>query len=290
MLRPILKKFISLVAETYRQWDAHGGPRMGAALAFYTAFSLAPLAILVLTLVSLVVERNAAREEIVEQFESFVGSQGAEIMKMILTTTSPHNTSFISTLFGFTVLLVGASGVFAELQGSLNQIWGISSQRHPVFLLVKERIFAFIMVFVLGFLMLLSFLFSAFIGAAGTLLLARFPELDGPWELGNSAFSMVVVTLLFAFIFRVVPDTKITWRDVGPGALFTALLFVLGKHVLGFYFGRSAFASSYGAAGSLVIILVWVYYSAQILFFGAEFTKLYTVRFGSRRPDPKPTK
>jgi membrane protein len=146
------------------------------------------------------------------------------------------------------------------------------------------------MVLVLGFLMLLSFLFSAFIGAAGALLLARFPELDGPWELGNSAFSMVVVTLLFAFVFRIVPDTKITWRDVVPGAVLTALMFVLGKHVLGFYFGRSAFASSYGAAGSLVIILVWVYYSAQILFFGAEFTKLFTVRFGSRRPEPKPKK
>ncbi|TDU71451.1 membrane protein [Prosthecobacter fusiformis] len=284
MLRRRFKGFLSLFAETYRQWDAHRGPKMGAALSFYTVFSLAPLAILVLTLVSTVVERNAAKEEIVDQFQSFVGRQGAEMMEMILTSSAPHNTSFFSTLLGFAVLLVGASGVFGELQSSLNQIWGVSSERHPVFLLVKERVFSFVMVFALGFLTLISFLFSAFISAAGAVLLARFPELDAPWELGNSAVSLVVVTLLFALIFRMVPDTRITWKDVGPGSILTALLFVLGKFVLGFYFGRSAFASSYGAAGSLIIILVWVFYSAQILFFGAEFTRLYTVRFGSRRP------
>lgn len=290
MLRPLLKSFISLVAETYRQWDAHRGPKMGAALAFYTLFSLAPLSILVLTLVSMVVERNAARDQIIAHVRTFVGDQGAEMMQMILTHSAPVNASFFGTLVGLTVLLVGASGVFGELQSSLNQIWGVSTQRNPVFLLVKERIFSFIMVFALGFLMLMSFLFSAFIAAAGSFLLTRFPELDGPWELGNSVFSLLVVTLLFALIFIMVPDTRITWRDVWPGAALTAIMFMLGKIVLGFYFGRSAIASSYGAAGSLIIILVWVYYSAQILFFGAEFTRLYTVRYGSRRPLPKPHK
>lgn len=276
---------LSLLRETFRQWDAHRVPKMGAALSFYTVFSLAPLAIVVLSLVSLVVERNAARAEIVGQFRSFVGSQGAEIMEMILAKTAEESTGILGTVIGFVVLLVGASGVFGELQDSLNQIWGVSSKRHPVFTLVKERVFSFAMVFVMGFLMLVSFLFSAAIAAAGGYLHARFPGLDGPWAWGNDVISLVVVALLFALIFRVVPDVSISWKDVWLGSLIAAILFELGKFVLSFYFGRSALASHYGAAGSLVIILVWVYYSAQILFFGAAFTRVYAQRHGSHRND-----
>jgi membrane protein len=256
---------------------------MGAALSFYTVFSLAPLAIMVLSLVSLVVERNAARAEIVGQFRNFVGREGAEIMEMILAKTAADSAGLLGTLIGFIVLLVGASGVFGELQDSLNQIWGVSSKRHPVFILVKERVFSFAMVFVMGFLMLVSFLFSAAIAAAGGWLHSRFPGLDGPWNFGNAVVSLVVIALLFALIYRMVPDARITWRDVWLGAVLASLLFELGKFVLGFYFGRSALASSYGAAGSLIIILVWVFYSAQILFFGAAFTRVYATRFGSHR-------
>jgi membrane protein len=256
---------------------------MGAALSFYTVFSLAPLAIMVLSLVSLVVERNAARAEIVGQFRNFVGVEGAEIMEMILAKTAADSAGLLGTFIGFLVLLVGASGVFGELQDSLNQIWGVSSKRHPVFILVKERVFSFAMVFVMGFLMLVSFLFSAAIAAAGGWLHSRFPGLDGPWNFGNAVVSLVVIALLFALIYRMVPDARITWRDVWLGAVLASLLFELGKFVLGFYFGRSALASSYGAAGSLIIILVWVFYSAQILFFGAAFTRVYATRFGSHR-------
>ena len=280
-----MKGFVALLGETFRQWDAHRVPKMGAALSFYTVFSLAPLAILVLSLVSLAVERNAARAEIVGQFRAFVGDEGAKMMEIILTKTSAGNSGILGTIIGFVVLLIGASGVFGELQDSLNQIWGVSSKRHPVFILVKQRVFSFAMVFVMGFLMLVSFMFSAAIAAAGNYLHARFPELDGPWELGNSVISLLVIALLFALIFRVVPDVSITLKDVWLGAVLTAVLFVLGKFVLGFYFGRSAVASSYGAAGSLIIILVWVYYSAQILFFGAAFTRVYAMRHGSHRTD-----
>jgi uncharacterized BrkB/YihY/UPF0761 family membrane protein len=175
--------------------------------------------------------------------------------------------------------------VFGELQDSLNQIWQVSTKRYPLFVLLKERVISFAMVFVTGFLMLVSFLFSAIIAAAGSFLHSRFPALDGTWEMGNSVISLLVIALLFAFIFRVIPDASITWGDVWLGAVIAAFLFVAGKFVLGFYFGRSAIASSYGAAGSLVIMLVWVYYSAQILFFGAEFTRVYALRFGSHRSD-----
>jgi membrane protein len=279
----MIKAFPSLLRETVRQWDTHRVPKMGAALSFYTVFSLAPLAIMVLSLVSLVVERNAARAEIVGQFRNFVGVEGAEIMEMILAKTAADSAGLLGTFIGFLVLLVGASGVFGELQDSLNQIWGVSSKRHPVFILVKERVFSFAMVFVMGFLMLVSFLFSAAIAAAGGWLHSRFPGLDGPWNFGNAVVSLVVIALLFALIYRMVPDARITWRDVWLGAVLASLLFELGKFVLGFYFGRSALASSYGAAGSLIIILVWVFYSAQILFFGAAFTRVYATRFGSHR-------
>jgi len=276
-----MRTFASLLRETVRQWDAHRVPKMGAALSFYTVFSLAPLAILVLSLVSLAVERDAARAEIVGQFRAFVGDEGAEVMQMILTKTGAEHRGILGTLVGFVVLLVGASGVFGELQDSLNQIWGVSSKRHPVFILVKERIFSFAMVFVMGFLMLVTFMFSAVIAAAGSFLHGHYPGLDGPWEWGNAVISLLVIPGLFALIFRMVPDTRITWKDVWLGAVISAVLFVVGKFVLGFYFGRSAFASSYGAAGSLIIILVWVFYSAQILFFGAAFTRVYATRFGS---------
>lgn len=278
-----MKSLLSLLRETLRQWDAHRVPKMGAALSFYTVFSLAPLAILVLSLVSLAVEREAARAEIVGQFRRFVGDEGAQVMEMILNRTAAQSAGILGTLIGFGVLLIGASGVFGELQDSLNQIWGVSSKRHPVFILVRERVFSFAMVFVMGFLMLVSFLFSAAIAATGGWLHSRFPGLDGAWAFGNAVISLVVIALLFALIYRMVPDTRITWRDVWLGAVIAAVLFELGKFLLGFYFGRSAIASSYGAAGSLIIILVWVFYSAQILFFGAAFTRVYSLRHGSHR-------
>ena len=280
-----MKEIVSLFGETFRQWSAHRIPRMGAALSFYAIFSLAPLAILTLSLVSFAVERDMARSEMVSQFRSQVGNEGAAMVEMILTKTEGAHTSTVGTVIGFVVLLVGASGVFGELQDSLNQIWDVSSERHPFFVMLKERAISFAMVFVMSALMLVSFLYSAVIAAAGSYLHARFPMLDSSWVLGNSAISLLVSALLFALIYRVVPDTRITWGDVWIGALIAAVLFVAGKLVLGFYFGRSAIASSYGAAGSLIIILVWVYYSAQILFFGAEFTRVYALRFGSHRSD-----
>ena len=203
-----MKTLLSLLQETLHQWDAHRVPKMGAALSFYTIFSLAPLAIFVLSLVSLVVERDAARNEIVGQFRKFVGNEGAGMMEMILTKTSTESAGSLGTVLGFVVLLIGASGVFGELQDSLNQIWGVSSKRHPVFIMVKERVFSFAMVFVMGFLMLVSFMFSAFLAAAGTWLHAQLPGLDSSWEYGNDVVSLLVIAILFALIFRLIPDTR----------------------------------------------------------------------------------
>ena len=276
--------FLSLLAETFRRCNSDRVPRMGAALSFYTVLSMAPLSILLLTLVGLVVERSAAREEMVAQVRSFVGVDGANVLEMILTSTSMDSESSLwVTLLGFAVLLVGASGMFVEIQDSLNQIWQVSSKRHPVFVLLRERALSIVMILVLGVVMVLSFLFSAVTGAAVSYLGGKYPILGGSWDWGVSIFSLVAIAMLFALIFRLVPDARVAWKDVWLGAGLTALLFAAGKGLLGFYFGRSAIASSYGAAGSLIIILVWVFYSAQIILFGAEFTHVYAVRHGSHR-------
>ncbi len=284
-----MRKFFSLLVETYRQWDAHKAPKMGAALSFYTVFSLAPLILLVSSIVGMVVEREAARQEIVGQFRNFVGESGAQTAETILSHAAAQTSGWWGTMIGFIVLIVGASAVFGELQDSLNSIWDVSSKRHPLFIIIKERALSFAMIFVVGFLLLISFVLSAAVAVASHFLNAWVPGLDGIWELTNTGLSLLVVTALFAIIFKILPDVKIAWKDVWLGAILTALLFVLGKFLLGFYFGRSAVGSSYGAAGPLLIILVWVFYSAQIFFFGAEFTRVYAVRFGShRKPDPSP--
>src|SRR5688572_7277698 len=199
----MIKASFSLLGETFRQWNAHRVPRMGAALSFYTVFCLAPMVIFMLWLVSLVVERNAARTEIVGQFRDFVGKEGADTVEMILTRTAGASTGVWEAVIAFAVLLIGASGVFGELQDSLNQIWDVSSKRHPVFVIIKERVISFVMLFVMGFMMLASFFFSAIVAATGDYLHLRFPRLDGPWEWGNSVVSLLIIALLFALIFRV---------------------------------------------------------------------------------------
>ena len=281
-----MKVFLALLAETFHEWRAHKVPKMGAALSFYAVVSLAPLVLIVLSLVSLALERDTARQEIVSQFRAIAGEEEADLVQGILTrTVSPHTGKW-GTIVGSIVLVAGALAVFDELQDSLNQIWGVTPRRHPLLALVKERALSMAMVLAMGFLMVFSFLSSAVVAAAGQYLHGKYPLMDGPWELGNSVASLLVIALLFALIFRFVPSASVKWKDVWLGATMTALLFVLGKVVLGFYFGRSAISSSYGAAGSLIIILGWVYYSAQILYFGAAFTHVYSLHYGSQGPCP----
>jgi membrane protein len=283
----LIRAFFGLLVETFQRWNADRVPRMGAALSFYTVFSLAPLSVLMLLLVSMAVGRGAAQEEIVGQVRALVSSEGADLVAMILSATASAEASSSPwmTALGIGVLLIGASGMFGELQDSLNQIWGVSSKWHPVLVLIKERAFAFVMILVLACLMFVSFLYSAVSAAVGGYVSERFPGWAGPWEWGTSAVSLLAMAMLFALIFRAVPYTRIYWKDVWLGALLTAFMFLVGKVVLGFYFGRSALAAHYGAAGALIIVLVWVYYSAQILLFGAEFTRVYALRYGSRQDE-----
>ncbi|MEP6670842.1 MAG: YihY/virulence factor BrkB family protein [Chthoniobacter sp.] len=280
---------LSLFIETFQQWNLHKAPKMGAALAYYAVLSLAPLVILVLSIMSLLVQRDAARAEVVGQFASLAGQQGAAMVDTILTSSASPKAGVIATVVGFVVLLIGASGAFGELQDSLNQIWGVPVANRPWTAMIKDRLLSFAMVFVIGFLLLISLVLSAGLAAASKFMQGYLPATQSLWELTNAGLSFVVVTVLFALIFRVLPDRRIAWRDVWVGAGITALLFTLGKFLIGLYLGQAAVASSYGAAGSLIIILLWTFYSAQILFFGAEFTQVFARRYGTHQGELAPT-
>lgn len=274
--------FRRLLYETWLSWNAHKAPKMGAALAYYTTFAMAPLVVLTVGVVGLVVEQHAAREAIVAQLSTLIGAEGGAMAEAIFTHSAQPAAGVWATLIGFVVLLIGASGVFIELQDSLNTIWAVPPREGSWRGLIQERLLSFAMVFALGFLVLVSLLLSAGIAALSARL--KFwapPGFDLVWESANSLISFVVILLLFAAIYRFLPDVRIAWRDVWTGAAMTAALFILGKYLLGIYLGHSAFASAYGAAGSLIIILVWVFYSAQIFFLGAEFTCVFARRHGS---------
>jgi len=256
---------------------------MGAALAYYMTLSLAPLVVLIVGVLGLVVEQDAARAEIVSKAADLMGSEGASTVESILSHSAKQQAGLVATIIGFIVLLVGASGVFAELQESLNKIWEVPPRDRPWLRLLQKRILSFAMVFGLGFLVLFSLALSAAIAAFSSFVNVWVSGLDPVWEITNSVVLFVLVTLLFAALFRFLPDVRVAWRDVWTGAAITGLLFILGKFLLSFYIQHSAFASAYGAAGSLVVMLLWVFYSAQIFFFGAEFTRAYALREGSHR-------
>ncbi len=283
----VTKSFFQLLKETFIAWNAHKAPKMGAALAYYTTFSMAPMVMLAVGVIGLVVAQADAQASIVSQLSTIMGSEGGTIAEAILTHSAQQQTGLWATLTGLVVLLVGASGVFAELQDSLNIIWEVPPRERPWRTLIQERLLSFVMVFVLGFLMLVSLLLSAGIAALGAGMKSWAPGFEAVWESANSLVSFVVMTLLFAAIYRFMPDVRIAWRDVWTGAALTTALFILGKYLLGIYIAHSAFTSMYGAVGSLVILLVWVFYSAQIFFFGAEFTCVFARRKGSHRSRPE---
>jgi membrane protein len=271
-----------LVKQTFSDWQEDNASRLAASLAFYTALSLAPLVMIVLSIAGVAFGEEAARGEILGQVDGLIGRQGAEAVQMVLTSADDTDRGVLATAIGVAVLLVGASGVFAELQSALDTIWDVKPRPgRGLRGIIKDRFFSFTMVVGVGFLLLVSLLVSAAISALG----ARFGGGLETWpavlQAINVVLSFAVATVLFALIFKVVPDAKIHWSDVWIGALVTAALFTLGRYLIGMYLGRSAVGSAYGAAGSLIAVLVWVYYSAQILFLGAEFTQVYATRRGA---------
>lgn len=268
-----------LLRDSVSSWIDHKAPKMGAALAYYTAFSLGPLVILLLSVVSLFMKRDDATRRIVAQISDLVGAEGGKVVHEILSHAGSTTALSWSTVLSFIVLWVSASGAFGEIQDSLNTIFNAPPQKHPWLMMLKERLLSLSMVFVLGFFMITSLLISAFVSGLTE-------SMGDAQQLGlqiiNTLISWIVITALFAVVFRMLPDIALQWRDVLPGALMSSTLFIIGKFLLGWYISHSAFASSYGAAASFVVILFWVFYSAQILYFGAEFSHAYTKRHGSQ--------
>ncbi|MDY7021659.1 MAG: YihY/virulence factor BrkB family protein [Cyanobacteriota bacterium] len=277
------KKIFRLLKETFKEWQLDKSSRLAASLAYYTVFSLAPLLIIVIAIAGAIFGEEAARGEIVSQIQGLVGKQGATVIEEAIQNADKPQVSSIASIFSLIFLFIGASGVFAHLQESLNAIWNVKAKpKNSIVGFVRKRILSFSAVLGIGFLLLISLILSAAISALSNYLSGLVPGVDLLWRILNFVVSFGVVTLLFALMYKYLPDVEIEWGDVWTGSLITAILFTVGKFVLGLYLGQGSFGSTYGAAGSLVIILAWVYYSAQILFFGAEFTQVYARKYGSQ--------
>lgn len=277
------RKYGSLLKETAKDWVEHASPRLGAALAFYTVFAIAPLFVILLAIAGFVLGEDAARRQVFDELQRLIGQQGGEALEAVAVASRQSGDGWWATLVALGTLFLGATGVFAQLQDSLNTVWNL--RRKPgrqISRFVKARLISFAMVLGVGFILLVSLVINAGLAALGKYLSGLIPGQELLWQIINLLVSIGVVTLLFAMIFKVLPDATIAWRDVWVGALLTAVLFSVGKSLLSLYLGKSSVASVYGAAGSLVVILMWVYYSAQILLFGAEFTRLYAIRYGSK--------
>jgi membrane protein len=277
-----MKKYFTLFKQTITEFSSDKVPRLGAALAYYTIFSLAPLLLIVIAIAGLAFGHDAAQNKIFEQLKGVMGpTTASDVQEMVKNAAKPKSGT-VATVIGLVTLILGASGVFGQLKDALNTIWDVEPRKSGgILVLIKDRFLSFAMVFGVGFLLLVSLAIDTAITAMGTYATDHLPGGEALWHIVELVFSFCVITVLMAMIFRVLPDLRIEWRDVWLGATLTSLLFILGKFALGIYFAKSAVGSSFGAAGSLVIVLLWVYYSAQILLFGAEFTQVYARSHGS---------
>lgn len=277
-----------VITTTVDEWQDDRASTLAASLACYTLLSMSPLLVLTVAIVGFVVGKDAARVQIGGQVREVVGPQASQVVEDVMIHASEPTGGIIGTVVGVTVLLLGASGVFSELKDSLNAVWEVKTKPGRGILgIVVERFFSFTMVLAVAFILLVSLVISTVIAAMGVTISNTLPGGATVWNIANFVLSFGVVTVLFALMYKVIPDVKIGWGDVWPGAAVTAILFTIGKYALGLYLGRSSVASPYGAAGSLVALVLWVYYSAQIFFLGAEVTQVLTRLRGNKM---EPTK
>ena len=290
LFREGMRRVFDLFKKAWSEFSADKAQRLAAALAYYTLFSIAPLLLIAIAIAGLVFGRSQAQAQIITQLRTLTGPAGAKAIQTMLISAAKPKTGTLAIVIGFATLLFGAAGVFGQLKDALNTIWNVPEKKSGgILVMLKEEFLSFTMVLGAGFLLLVSLVIDAALSAIGSAL----------WQPIQLLVSFAVVTVLFAMIFRFLPDERVEWRDVWFGAAFTSLLFVLGKFALGLYLGKSAIGSSYGAAGSLVVLLVWIFWSANILFFGAEFTQVYArerrvagsgSRVGDAASTPPPTR
>ncbi len=279
-----LKKIWKFIVDVFDKWITDKSPKLGAALSFYTIFSLAPLLVIAISIAGFIFGPEAARGELVGQIKDLIGIDGAQVVQTALKNTNDPESGLIAVIISLLTLIIGSTVVFVELQESLNIIWRVKPkpERNMLKGLLKDRVQSFALVITTGFLLLVSLIISALLSALSDFIAERFVEIPVYLlDIANLLISLGVIYLLFAMIYKILPDVHISWKDVWVGSLVTSVLFVLGKYLIGLYLGTSSLSSTYGAAGSLVILLLWIYYSAQILFLGAEFTFVYATKFGS---------
>jgi len=304
-MRTLFSNLPNLLKLTYQGWKEDKASRLSAALAYYTIFSLAPLLVIVIAITGLFWQREVVQSQVMNQVQGLVGVEGAAFVSDLLTSASNPAEGITATIVGIITLLFGALGFFNELHNALNTIWEVKEEETKGFLqsikkVIFNRLLSFTMILGIGFLLLVSLVISAGLSAVQETIGNAIPISEIILQIVNLVISTGVITVLFALIYKFLPDAEIAWRDVWLGAFVTAVLFSLGKMLIGLYLGNSAVASSFGAAGSLVLLLIWIYYSAQILFFGAEFTQVYANNYGSKiipegeeeaaKPGQKPVK
>jgi membrane protein len=281
MVRGKLKYLYGHAVHVITIWNDANASAMGAAVAFYTIFAIAPLFILVLALAGAIFGPEAAHRELFGQIEGLIGKNGAEAIQSILAAANQPKANLWATIIGFTTLFIGASSVFIQLQQALNAIWNVRLKSTGLHSFIRHRLLSFAALLGIGFLLLVSLIVSAGLHAAGKWVSGVNPNHEAFWQCLDLAVSLGIITLLFAMIFKMLPDVIIAWHDVWIGSFITALLFSVGKFLLGAYLGRSTLSSAYGAAGSFVVVLLWVYYSAQLLLFGAASIRVYAREHGS---------
>src|SRR5688572_14915129 len=284
-MRP--RQMFGLLKQAVSSWSADYAPSMGAALSYYTLFSIAPLLLIVISVAGLLFGDDAVRGEVFGQLQGILGSDGAKAVEDMLQSVAKTGEGIVATVTGVAVLLLGATTVFGELQNALDRIWRAPAREQSSgwWNLLRTRLLSFGMVLGIAFLLMVSLILSAAVSALGKWFGGGAEALAHLLEL---LFSFGLMTVLFALIYKFIPRVHIAWRDVWIGAAVTALLLSVGKFLIGLYLGKSSVASSFGAAGSLVVMMVWVYYAAQIFLLGAEFTWVYAHESGSRRGQPRP--
>ena len=288
-------KSLYLLAKTaITNWKKDYAPSMGAALAYYTVFSIAPLLVIVIAVAALIFGADAAQAAIMEQARGLIGENGARAIEGMLESAQKPKQGIIASILGIVMLLIGSTTVLAELESNLNRIWKVEPEkRSGLWHFLRTRLLSLGMVLAIGFLLIVSLVVSAAIAAWGKAWGGWFGGMETLLHVANFTVSVAIVTVLFAIIYKFMPRVAIRWRDVWIGALVTSLLFSFGKFLIGLYIGKSSVESTYGAAGALAVLLIWVYYSAQIFLLGAEFTKVFAERAGSRqnkkRGSPSPS-
>lgn len=284
---------VTLLKDSALKWVDDGAASMGAAIAYYTIFSIAPLLIIMLSVAGFVFGAEAAQNQIYAEARSLVGEEGAVALQGLVQSASQPAEGIVATVIGLAVILVGATGVFAELQGAMDRIWKVPARRQAggLWNLLRRRLLTFGILLAIAFLLLVSLALSAFIATLQNFVLVSSADLELFWQAVNFGVSFLVISALFAVLFKLLPQVSVAWGDVAIGAVFTALLFNAGKLLIGLYIGKTGVSTGFGAAGSFIVLIVWVYYSAQIYLLGAEFTWLYANRYGSwrRRRPPAPS-